>query len=57
MAALTGAKAFHAVNAAMKRRALSRQTAPTPRLTLWVPVLAALGLCLLWLALLALVQR
>lgn len=41
----------------MKRVRLTRTAAPTPRLTLWVPVLVALGLCLVWLGLLALVQR
>jgi hypothetical protein len=38
----------------MKRPHLSRMTAPSPRLTLWVPALAAAVLSGLWLALLAL---
>ena len=41
----------------MKRVSLKRNAAPTPRLTLWVPVLLALGLSLVWLTLVALVQR
>ncbi|MGL4235216.1 hypothetical protein [Tabrizicola sp.] len=40
----------------MKRAPLRKTPAPTPRLTLWVPVLMALGLCLLWLAVLALIR-
>lgn len=39
---------------AMKRIVLSRTRAPAPRLTLWVPALAASVLSGLWLALLAL---
>jgi hypothetical protein len=42
---------------AMKRVHLRHTPAPTPRLTLWVPVIAALALCLFWLGLLALIQR
>jgi hypothetical protein len=41
----------------MKRTSLRRLPAPTPRLTLWVPVLVALPLCLFWLGLLALTYR
>ena len=42
---------------AMKRISLRKSPAPTPRLTLWVPVIVALVLCLVWLALLAVFQR
>ena len=42
---------------AMKRLSLRETPAPTPRLTLWVPVIAASGLGLVWLGLLALLQR
>jgi hypothetical protein len=42
---------------AVKRVSLKRNAAPTPRYTLWVPVLVAAGLSLVWLGLLALLQR
>jgi hypothetical protein len=42
---------------AMKRPPLHRIQAPTPRLTLWVPVLAALVLSLLWTGLLVVFHR
>ena len=42
---------------AMKRVSLKQNQAPTPRLTLWVPVILALGMCLFWLGLLALIHR
>jgi hypothetical protein len=41
----------------MKRISLRKFQAPTPRLTLWVPVLLGLGLSLFWLGLVALLQR
>jgi beta-lactamase regulating signal transducer with metallopeptidase domain len=41
----------------MKRVSLRRTIAPTPRYTLWVPVIVALLLSLFWLGLVALVQR
>jgi hypothetical protein len=41
----------------MTRRSVQPKDAPTPRLTLWVPVLAALALSLVWLGLLALFHR
>jgi hypothetical protein len=41
----------------MKRPPLHRTPAPTPRLTLWVPALAAFCLSLVWLGLLAVVHR
>jgi hypothetical protein len=41
----------------MRHVSLRRTVAPTPRLTLWVPVILALGLCLFWLGLVALIQR
>jgi hypothetical protein len=50
-------KAFHAVNHVMRRVSLKRTQAPTPRLTLWVPVIVALALSLFWLGLVALIQR
>jgi hypothetical protein len=56
MAALTGLKAFHSLNARMKRVSLRRSVAPTPRLTLWVPVALAFGLGSFWLGLLALIR-
>ena len=40
----------------MKRVSLKRSPAPTPRLTLWVPVTLASGLSLFWLGLLALIR-
>ncbi len=40
----------------MKRISLKRSPAPTPRLTLWVPVVLASGLSLFWLGLLALIR-
>jgi hypothetical protein len=40
----------------MKRVSLKRTPAPTPRLTLWVPVVLAGGLSLFWLGLLALIR-
>jgi hypothetical protein len=40
----------------MKRVSLRRSAAPTPRLTLWVPALLALPLCLFWLSVLALIR-
>jgi hypothetical protein len=40
----------------MKRVSLKRSPAPTPRLTLWVPVMLACGLSLFWLGLLALIR-
>jgi hypothetical protein len=39
----------------MKRVSLRKTQAPTPRMTLWVPAIVALGLSLAWLVLLALV--
>ena len=41
----------------MKRVSIRKTTAPTPRLTLWVPVLLAGGLILSWLGILAVLQR
>jgi hypothetical protein len=41
----------------MKRVSLRKTMAPTPRLTLWVPVILALGLSLFWLGLVALIHR
>ena len=41
----------------MKRMSLRKSAAPSPRLTLWVPGIAALCLCLIWLGLLALFHR
>jgi len=41
----------------MKRAATPKNLAPSPRLTLWVPVLIAAALCLFWLGLLALTYR
>ncbi len=43
--------------AVMKRVSLKQTPAPSPRLTRWVPSLAALFLCLIWLALLSVFQR
>ncbi|HEY6919456.1 MAG TPA: hypothetical protein VI412_09345 [Tabrizicola sp.] len=40
----------------MKRTALRKDLAPTPRLTLWVPMAIALALGLFWLGLLALIR-
>ena len=42
---------------AMKRVSIRKTVAPSPRLTLWVPVLLAGALCLAWLGLVALLQR
>ena len=42
---------------AMARQKITPTLAPTPRLTLWVPLLAAGGLSLVLLAALALFQR
>ena len=41
---------------AMKNVSLRKALAPTPRLTLWVPVILAAALSLFWLGLLALIQ-
>jgi hypothetical protein len=41
----------------MKRITVPKDLAPAPRLTLWVPVLIAGVLCLLWLGLVALIYR
>lgn len=40
----------------MKPVSLRKSPAPTPRLTLWVPLSLALGLSLFWLGLLALIR-
>ena len=40
----------------MKPVSLRRSLAPTPRLTLWVPIAIAVALCLVWLGLLALIR-
>lgn len=40
----------------MKPVSLRKTSAPTPRLTLWVPAAIALALSLVWLALLALIR-
>lgn len=40
----------------MKPISLRKSLAPTPRLTLWVPVTLSLGLSLFWLGLLALIR-
>ncbi|MCC6517849.1 MAG: hypothetical protein IT543_03285 [Tabrizicola sp.] len=40
----------------MKPVSLRISIAPTPRFTLWVPVVLACALCLLWLGLLALIR-
>jgi len=40
----------------MKPISLRKVPAPTPRLTLWVPVMVAMGLSLFWLGLLALIR-
>jgi hypothetical protein len=40
----------------MKPVSLRRTIAPTPRLTLWVPVAAAVALSLFWLGVLALIR-
>lgn len=42
--------------ATMKRVSLRRSIAPTPRLTLWVPVILASALSLFWLGLVALIR-
>ncbi len=42
--------------APMKQVSLKRFPAPTPRLTLWVPVILGGGLSLFWLGLVALMQ-
>jgi hypothetical protein len=42
--------------AVMKRASLRKSLAPAPRFTLWVPVLLAGGLGLVWLGLLALIR-
>lgn len=39
------------------KRSTPKHLAPAPRLTLWVPVLIAVALCLFWLGLLALTYR
>jgi hypothetical protein len=57
MAALTARKPFQSLNHPMARRAIRKTTAPTPRLTPWVPALITLALSLGWLGLLALFQR
>lgn len=36
---------------------MKKTVAPTPRFTLWVPIIAASGLSLFWLGLVALIQR
>jgi hypothetical protein len=41
---------------AMKPVSLSRFVGPTPRLTLWVPIMVAAALSLFWLGVLALIQ-
>ncbi len=41
----------------MKRMSLRKTLAPTPKLTLWVPVIIALALSLLWLGFVALTYR
>jgi hypothetical protein len=41
----------------MKRISLRATPAPTPRLTLWVPVIVTGLLSLFWLGLVALIQR
>jgi hypothetical protein len=56
MAALTPRKAFRAVNGSMKHVSLKRSPAPTPRLTLWVPVVLATALSLFWLGIVALIR-
>jgi hypothetical protein len=56
MAALTPGKAFRAVNGRMKHVSLKRSPAPTPRLTLWVPVVLASALSLFWLGIVALIR-
>ncbi|WP_276607130.1 hypothetical protein [Rhodobacter sp. SY28-1] len=40
----------------MKQVSLKRCPAPTPRLTLWVPVIVSGGLSLFWLGLVALMR-
>jgi hypothetical protein len=40
----------------MKRISLRKSVAPTPRLTLWVPVALTLALSFFWLGLLALIR-
>lgn len=41
----------------MKRLSLRKSQAPTPRVTIWVPVILTIALSLLWLGLLALFHR
>jgi hypothetical protein len=41
----------------MKRLSLRKTPAPTPRLTLWVPVIAGAALSLSWLVLVAVLHR
>jgi hypothetical protein len=41
---------------AMKQVSFKRSPAPTPRLTLWVPVILSTGLSLFWLGLVALIR-
>lgn len=41
----------------MKRLSLRKIQAATPKLTLWVPILFALALSLIWLGLLAVLHR
>jgi len=41
----------------MKRVSVPKHLAPTPRLTLWVPVMIAGALILFWLGLMALTYR
>ncbi len=36
---------------AMKKLRIASRLAPAPRMTLWVPGLVSIGLCLVWLAL------
>ncbi|MFM7333787.1 MAG: hypothetical protein ACKO2N_23570 [Tabrizicola sp.] len=40
----------------MKQVSLKRSPAPTPRLTLWVPVVLSAGLSLFWLGIVALTR-
>lgn len=49
-------KPFCVVNYAMKPVSLRKSLAPTPRFTLWVPIIFALGLSLFWLGLIALIN-
>jgi hypothetical protein len=41
----------------MKPVSVPTTLAPTPRLTLWVPVALSLGLCVFWLLLVAVINR